>query len=282
MVFDRISVWLDERTPDDGPFAHALEWAARLDLPLHGVVIPAGSNPAVGAKGGDEARTLQVCAERCKGRKVAWDGAVWQGAPELCVNDFLNEGALCVYGQSLPPAQRDELLFWSLRGQSPASLVCPSTWSPLSRVLLLNQGKAPGSSFLSAAAGVCRRFHTVPVVLTVARSESDARSYQRLAQDTFAAQHLLGDFDFVVGCDVRAAVVLEAQWRRCSHVFMERRTAPPWWRWLRGEPLKRLLGLSDVLTFFSLGDIGSRRPAAEPEPKSSDRRLESSFTSRTS
>jgi len=148
--------------------------------------------------------------------------------------------------------------------------------------VLVNQATVPASSFLAEAARICCRFHTVPVVLTVARSESDARSYQRLAQDTFAAQHLLGDFDFVVGCDVRAAVVLEAQWRRCSHVFMERRSAPPWWQWLRGEPLKRLLGMSDALTFFSLGDIGSRRPAVEPEPKSSDRRLESLIAARTS
>jgi hypothetical protein len=131
-------------------------------------------------------------------------------------------------------------------------------------VLLLNQGLDPANSFLTSAAQVCRAFQVTPVVLTVARSEKEARLRQRFAEETFAAQKLPGDFDFVVGCDVRVAVSLEARCRRCSHVFVEKHNAPPWWRWLRGDVMQRLLGLSESFAFLTLSGAGPPLRIGEP------------------
>src|SRR5579859_6903418 len=124
-MFSRVSVWLDELAPEGGAFAHALEWATRLALPLHGVVLcPTRVQMAgTGQRLVPQARTLQSCAESCRRQHVAWEGAVWQAAPALCVRNFLTEGSLCVYGQSLPAAQREELLYWSLRSPAAGSLV---------------------------------------------------------------------------------------------------------------------------------------------------------------
>jgi hypothetical protein len=253
-MFDRVSVWLDELAPEGGAFAHALEWATRLGLPLHGVVLSSarGQTAGPGQPPAPEVRTLQSCAESCRRQHVSWEGAVWQAAPALGVRDFLSAGSLCVYGQSLPAARREELLYWSSRSPAAAALVCTDAWSPLGRILLLNQGQEPRNTFLAVAGRICRAFRAVPVVLTVARSEAAARSRQRLAQESFAAQQLTGDFDFVVGCDVRAAVALEAHCRRCTHVILERQVAPTWWRWLRGDPIHRLLGLANPLTLLAV------------------------------
>jgi hypothetical protein len=136
-------------------------------------------------------------------------------------------------------------------------LVCPRDWRPVSRVLVLNQEQDPRGLFLAAVLQLCRTFAAAPVVLTVARSEMEARRRQRFAEEAFAAARTPADFDVVVGCEVRAAAARVACWRRCSHVFLARHNAPPWRRWLRGDGLQRLLGLSDSLAFLAL-------PAARP------------------
>jgi hypothetical protein len=75
---------------------------------------------------------------------------------------------------------------------------------------------------------------------------------QRFAEGRFGARRHPADFDYLVGCDARTAVAWVARWRRCSHVFVERGAAPPWWRCLWGDTRRRLFGLSDALTFLAL------------------------------
>jgi K+-sensing histidine kinase KdpD len=135
-------------------------------------------------------------------------------------------------------------------------------------VLVVQEHHDPASSFLGAAAELCRSLQARPVVLTVARTESEAERRQVLAEEAFAARRLHADFDFVVGLDVRTAVASVARWRRCSHVFMERQHAPSWWPWRRGDTITQLLGLTGSLTLLALPDMGplSQPSAVEQHP----------------
>jgi hypothetical protein len=252
-MFQHVSVWLDGLSPDQGAFVHALEWASRLRLPLRGAFSPM--------------RDLSPYAEACHRKGVSWEVAVRQENPYLGVEDFFGPLGLCVFGQALPPRLREYLLRCSLEGKQTATLVCPDAGAPLSRVLVLNQGRDPAHSFLTSTARLCRVFQATPVVLTVARSEAEARLRQQAAQTLFTAHSLPGDFDFLVGCDLRTAVSLEARCRRCSHVFVERENASSWWRWLRGDIMRRLLRLADSLAFLSLPGLGPPVLADEQTPR---------------
>jgi hypothetical protein len=180
---------------------------------------------------------------------------------------------LCVFGHALPPRLKEELLRQSLQETETSVLVCPRPWRPVSRVLVVQQ-HGGGSHFLDSAAGVCRAFQVEAVVLTVARSEREARLRQVSAEEAFAAQRCPAEFDFIVGWDVRAAVAWAARWRRCSHVVLEKENAPSRWLWLRGDTMGRLLELSDSLTFLALPGAGSPllqqpadgRPCSRPIP----------------
>jgi hypothetical protein len=259
-MFQQVSVWLDELAPAQGAFAHALEWGRRLRLPLHGV------RPVAGDGRGTPGSVIpERCAEACARNGVPWELSLCREAPARVTGEFLRPQCLCAFGQSLPAALRGQLLRSSLSGAQAALLVCPQTWTPLSRVLLLNQGRGPAGTFLPAAVEVCQALGVSPVVLTLARSETEARSRQRSAEEILAGHRLAGDFDFVVGCDVRAAVALEVHCRRCTHVFLDRRNATSWWGWRPGDTMRRLLGLADSLTFLAFSGAWPARGSA-PQP----------------
>jgi K+-sensing histidine kinase KdpD len=84
-----------------------------------------------------------------------------------------------------------------------------------------------------------------------------------------ARHRLAAHFDFVVGGNAAGAVVSVARWRRCGHVFLAQRRAQPWWRWLRGDTLKTLLGLADSLTVLALPeeDVHSIAPSADAQAR---------------
>jgi len=171
--------------------------------------------------------------------------------PAPAAREFFRPFELCVFGGGLPPAFRQTLLARSLRTPDAAVLTCPPAWRPLSRVLVLNQGHRPGDGFLDTVAVLCRTFQVVPVVLTVSPSEAVARSCERAAEEAFAARRLAADFDLMAGCDAPTAVARAARWRRCSHVFVERRAASPWRRWLGGDVMRELACLSDSLSMVA-------------------------------
>ena len=266
----QLSVWVDEAAPERGGFAHALDWAACLGLPLRGIAPPlhgwCGRLAYLGRDGrpnGQDgpftasAEQLDTCERACRARGVAWLAAPWQGPWTLEVEQSMRPGGLCVIGDALPTRLKDELLRQSLQRTQTSVLVCPRSWRPVSRVLVLHQHGSGSDGFLASAAGLCRALGVQPVVLTVARSEGEARARQRSAEEVFAAQRWAADFDFVVGCDLRTAVAWAVRWRHSAHVVLERRNAPSWWRRLRGDTLGRLLGLSDSLTFLALSGAGS-------------------------
>jgi hypothetical protein len=124
--------------------------------------------------------------------------------------------------------------------------------APATRALILNQFGGPSDGFLDTVVAICQTHRIAPVVLTVAGSERQARIRERFMADAFAQRGLIADFDFVTGWDVPTAVARAAQWRRCSHVFVERRAISLWQRWLFGDIMGELSGLSDSLTLVAV------------------------------
>jgi hypothetical protein len=226
LAIRRVSVWPDTLNSDRGVFAHARDWAEHLGLPL---------------------RTYTPAAQPV----------------ERGIQEFLHPAELCVFGGELPAGLKDTLLRRAFRSAWTPALICPRSWQPVGRVLVLHQHRDPASRFLDAVAHVCRRFQVRPVVLTVARSDAEARLRQRFAEAALGAHDLAGEFDAVVGGDIAGAVSGVARWRRCAHVFLEKRPEP-WWRRLRGDTMGRLLALADSLTVLTWPGTPSPAPAPEP------------------
>jgi hypothetical protein len=171
------------------------------------------------------------------------------------IDESLDAASLCVFGHGLPACVKEELLHRSLREQRSSTLLCPEIWQPVTRVLVLFDHEAPGNYFRSAVVEVCRRFEVRPIILTVAASESEARERQLLADQVMCECDCPADFDYVVGEEVRSAVASVARWRRCSHVFVEKRYAryaASWWRWPWKNTVERLLDLSSSVAVVSL------------------------------
>lgn len=266
LALRHVAVWLDELAPERGAFAHALDWSSHLGLPLRGVTSTLqlwGDRMARPLRAGEvPAEKLEACASACVRRGVSWDAAPETGPAADRGGQSPGPVQLSVFSNALPGTLKERLLRQSLDTSGTSVLVCPPSWRPVRRVLILDERRDPGSNFLDVAAELCQAFQVTPVVLTVARTEREARLRQQLAEQRFRARRQLADFDFIAGCDGRGAVACVAQWRRCSHIFVERRDAKPWWRWLRGDRMERLLGLSDSLTFLAIP--GTAQPPLSP------------------
>src|SRR5262249_23507324 len=163
---------------------------------------------------------------------------------------------ISVFSAALAPRIKNDLLRRSVRARQNAVLVCPSTWQPASRVLILHDLQSSSTGFLATALALCRLLRVDPVVLTLARTNKQAREGQRAAEETCSVHRIAAHLDSVVGGDLRGAAVSIARWRRCSHVFLEQRQANSWWRWLRGDTIERLLGLTESQTFLRLPSAG--------------------------
>ncbi len=239
----RVSVWLDELAPGGGAFAHAVEWACQFGWPLRLLAVP-GSGQTGDRRQDDR---LHACEAACQQRGV--DGEVAGSQPGA--GDGLGRDDLYVLGDARLPAPRAELLRQALCLPGAGVLLCPRDWQPVSRVLVLVQGRDPASAFLHDAADICRLLGAEPVVLTLAGSESEARRREQFAEDRFARHLLTAEFDSVVGGELRETVPWVARLRRCSLVLVERE-APSWWRWLRGETVERLTDLAKKTSVLAL------------------------------
>jgi hypothetical protein len=262
----RVSVWLDSPLPDRGAYAHGLEWATRFQLPLCPFVAKcrqwaARSQSSVvsgaGAQQSDVAVEAPATALYSSGQPFGRGnihGWIPPAPPKGIegIDESLDAASLCVFGHGLPASVKEELLRRSLRNQRSSTLLCPDYWQPLTRVLVLFDHRDPGNYFRSAAVEVCRRFEVRPIILTVAASESGARERQLLAEQAMCECDCLADFDYVVGEDLRNAVASVARWRRCSHVFVEKRYAASWWHWPWRSTVERLLALSSFVAVLSL------------------------------
>jgi hypothetical protein len=270
-----VAVWLDESAPESGAFRHALDWASRLGVSLRGVLADEqhrrlATDRRSEATGKESSAFLAACQAACRSARVPWEQSLCPGPVTQVVGRFLQPTALGVFGSALAEGVKDALLRESLHGPTVPVLVCPQTWQPLERVLVLHQDGPAVASFLDAMAEVCGTLGVTPVVLTVARKERAALAGQQSAMAIWSARGYPADFDMLVGCKVQTAVTSVARWRRCSHVFVERGHTSPWWRWLRADSLGRLLELSDSFPFLVF-----------PSEKTADAAREAALTLRT-
>lgn len=234
----RVSVWLDELAPGGGAFPHAIEWACQLGWSLRVVGCPGnGRGPGDGAK--DDC--LGRCETICRQRGVSWEAA----------GDGLGRDDLYVLSDALLPTLKAKLLRQALSLPGAGVLLCPRTRQSVSRVLIVVQDDDPASCFLDAAVGVCRSLAAEPVLLTLAGSEGEARRREQFVAERFARHQMVGEFDAVIGGDLREAVAWVARLRRCSLVVVERQ-APSWWRRLRGETVERLRNLAKNTSVLAL------------------------------
>ncbi len=139
---------------------------------------------------------------------------------------------LVIFDHAVPAAYKGVLLHRTAGTHSPAFLICPSTWQPLSRALLLNLGSSPNADFLLEATTLCERLEVDPIVLTVAHSERVARRHQEEARAVLAEHGLTAYFDSMIGIDLRTAGLHVARWRQCQLMVMPLETSPAWRRWL--------------------------------------------------
>ena len=89
----QVSVWLDRLDPSQGAFAHALEWASHLGLPLRAVPMVPDEHTA---------ERLETCKKVCSRQGVAWEPATGE--------DDIQPTRLHVVGSELPKRQQ-ELLY---------------------------------------------------------------------------------------------------------------------------------------------------------------------------
>jgi hypothetical protein len=272
----RVCVWLDELAPECGSFAHALEWASELDLPLQ-AVSEALTQPIAGHRSDSDllAKKLASCALACTHRGVAWEEPVQGGIGLDRMDRLFGLHSLGVFGAQLPLPLKEKLLFGSLRSAERPILMASTAWQPISRVLVLHEWYVGGDDFLDSVTALCRTIHAAPIVLTVSSAEAKARQGQERAQEIMAQHRLDADFDLLVGGDLPVGIAAVARWRQCSHVFVAQRRATPWWHWFRRGIMGHLLRLPDSLTVLALP------PAAAPAPAPAGReRLELAHTPR--
>jgi hypothetical protein len=257
-----ISVWLEEWAPDFVAFLNALEWAVRLRVPLHAVRVAGGNG------NGDLSRF-----EWPAKKEETWPllrlpdltgGCTPETLPEICRLNHVeltivdemgthSDGGLNVIGAFLPEALRAGLLQRGTEGRS-ASLLCASEWSPLERPMLVNNALVGcNPQFLHRASEICGLLRATPVVLTIAPTESDARRNQTLAKGIMAEEGLIAQFDYAAYCDLYAVIEMEANCRRCRHVFAPSELASPRRRLMRNGRALPSLDRSGSLSFLLLG-----------------------------
>src|SRR6516225_6486003 len=175
------------------------------------------------------------------------------GPPVSGLRRFLLPADFLLVSNSFLASQKRDVLRWVLRTSGPAVLICPDAWQPLLRMLVIDDGNNSGEQFLAQS-----------VVLTVARTEKAAMARQQIARRVFADFGIAGDFDFIVGSEVRVAVANVARWRRSQLIVMEQQSARPWRRWLRGNPVEQLINRLNTFSFLMLPEV-SGHPFAPPD-----------------
>jgi hypothetical protein len=239
----RVAVWLDELAPHQGSFPHALEWALLLGLPLHAVL-----SATV------RADALAAGAAICEREGVTWSHSSEDGSRPTTMNRSQpQENDFCVVGGALPRVLRRRCLRAVSRHCHAGLLLCPPVWRSFRRALVLHENPAPQQQYLENAAAICHGAGCPASVLVVAHSEEMARRIQKTAVEAFARQGNAADFHTVVGSNVRGAVAMVADWRRCSHVIVEKTSANRLRRWFGFELDPIIRELADRFAVLPIG-----------------------------
>jgi hypothetical protein len=246
-MFRRSVVLTGRLNPERGAFPHALELSHRLQVPVHGVEVSGWADFA------NDAPERMACARACSRVSVPWE---WSRIddPLTLLRRAVVPDDLVVFDQALAPDRKSKRFRERLVEQASAVLVCPSTWNPLARVLVVDHGPGPADSFVVRAARLCNQLGVEPIVLTVRRSEWTARRRHDEARELLARHNLTASFDCLIGIEVRAAVACVARWRHCQLVVLPREDSPSWWRWLWRAGDNWFMNGAEFASFLSLPD----------------------------
>jgi nucleotide-binding universal stress UspA family protein len=292
-IFGRLITLLDDAAPSEGAFAHALEWAWHLRLPIHAWALPSVvrdsrsdsvNRPARKPNLSDAfARKVNTCANVCAEWGVKLGLTLMEGDLTAWLQQHVEPEDLLIVSSA---AGKRELSFSLQRGDSPfpvgseklvlirellrqpaAVLICPERWrSTLPRMLVLYSNQEQNDTMLTKVLDLCCCLRAKPVILTVARTEREGRRRQQPARTAFAEHGQSGNFDLLIGSGVDEAASRVARWRQCQLVVMGRYGRPQWAHWFAGSTTERLLGLADSLAVLTIPGKGisplpSRRTA---------------------
>jgi hypothetical protein len=242
----------DGLAPYRGAFRHALDFAARLRLPLHGV---SNRNGVADFSSRSRDAGTQLLEEACSRFNVTWipDQSRTLGGDRLSA--FVGNDDLFFLGRALSM----EVKTWlgARLGQTgPSFLLCPDEWTPLTRLLLLDEGTLSVDNFCNVAALLCHRLGASPVVLTLGRSFYAARHRQ---DDLRHSCGIDAEFDLLASVSGQDAVANIARWRHCQLVAVPHCDSQPWWSWRRRHFLNWGLDMSASLAFLVLSEPQSPR-----------------------
>jgi hypothetical protein len=248
-MFGRLVVLLDHLAPPASVAAFVYQWQEQAASPVQVVAVPGREQPFATVS------KWLGCHPELIVRRDGQLTTLWQ---------YLRPDDLLVLGPTVPPVERNWVLERLREPGSPAVLVCPDHYRPLERVLALNPDRGPSASFLRQAVAITGSLRATPIVLTVARSEPEARSRQCQARTALAEQSVEVDFDFVVGSQPGPAVAHVARWRHAQLVIVEPPYLSAWQRWLHGNPLVRFHDGLDELPMLALPEPLNRERAEAP------------------
>jgi hypothetical protein len=262
---EHVSVWLEGGQAEGRAFSQALDWAYRLGLPLRAVVTSQrfcgrstnGAETLDQHNGVDKSHELGVTKMKAWGTACAERGVTLEMLLRLSDGDagmkhFLRPHGLCVCPDDPSSVRQEELLRRSIGSLENAVLLCGRACRPITRVLVLYDQPEPNPACLENVANICQALEIHPIILIVAKSESEARLRQGYAGGVCNSFRLLADFDFVVGSDLRSAVGRVASWRNCSHLIIEHRISASWWNRSATVGVDLFRGLLDSLSLLAL------------------------------
>jgi hypothetical protein len=274
-VFGRLVVVLDEKAPREGTFAMAVDWACRLGLPILGISL-LDRNSVPNAHGPPESSIMDVektCGDFCARFNIPWQLTRWRGPFTAGLRRLIQSADVLVSGHSVHQELKNNLFRETKGGSVPALLLCPEIFHPLTRILLVDQVAREEEDILRATAKLCGYFRAGLVVLTVARTELEARRRQFKARETLKRFDLVTDFDFLVGGDMRSVAASVARWRRCQLVVMApgvpaHLETPRWWQWWRAGSRSWSTDLVESLALLTLpGSLIETAPVAKALPR---------------
>jgi nucleotide-binding universal stress UspA family protein len=267
-IFNRLLVLLDDGAPSRGAFAHALEWAWHLRLPIHAWALPTLVSRMDGSKqaGHPSARFLiplsdefdtgvNACAKLCAEWGVKLGLTPIADDPIQWLRQNLQADDLLMVSHAAARTARGTLAH--ILQQPAAVLICPEAWrSTLSRMLFLYRSDEHNQEALATVMDLCRWVRATPVVLTVARTQREGSRLQEPARKAFAEHHQSGDFDLCIGGEVVEAAARVARWRQCHLLVMGRYGRRPWRRWFEGSTTERLVALADSFAVLTIPKTG--------------------------
>jgi hypothetical protein len=217
-TLQQVAIWLEDAATNEAAFAHAVEWAARLNLPLRvfAVIEPrhfSVSSPRLIDR-------LKSWAKECDRRGVALESHLFIEPTQEAVEQYLRENSLCVFSERSESTLEEDLLRRSLHLPLVCQLFGAATFAPITRLLILCRDEELRVQFLESAARLCYALGITPLILILARSECDAELKHEYVQGVFHAQRMFADVDFVIDRDPGLAVRRMISWRGCSHLVV--------------------------------------------------------------